>query len=126
MPKDLAVLPEPTPGGANLVDPNPMADALVALGGNAPNPDASSRGDGGIITYASRNGVTQSIRSVLAAEDLDFRFLDEGELLQFCRILAVVRGVVVADRHPGDFGALLRAEPERNGADFGVFSQGQR
>ena len=82
MPKDLAVLPEPTPGGANLVDPNPMADALLALGGKAPNPDATSRGDGGIITYASRNGVTEGIRTVLAAEDLDFRKRNNGLLLE--------------------------------------------
>jgi hypothetical protein len=33
MPEDVAVLPEPTPGGTNLTDQNPRADAIVALGG---------------------------------------------------------------------------------------------
>ena len=32
-PKDYEVLLAPTPGGANLVDPQPKADAVVALGG---------------------------------------------------------------------------------------------
>ena len=31
-PKDYAFLPAPTPGGGNLTDPNPKADAVVALG----------------------------------------------------------------------------------------------
>ncbi len=82
LPKDLAVLPEPTPGGANLVDPNPMGDAIAALGGKAPRADAPSRGDGGIITYASRNGVTADIRTVLADEDLDYRKRNNGRLLE--------------------------------------------
>ena len=34
MPPDLALLPAPTPGGANITDPNPNADAVAALGGN--------------------------------------------------------------------------------------------
>lgn len=33
MPTDLAALPPPTPGGANLTDPTPFSDAIVALGG---------------------------------------------------------------------------------------------
>ena len=82
MPKDLAVLPEPTPGGVNLVDPNPMGDAIAALGGKAPKADAPSRGDAGIISYASRNGVTEDIRGILAAEDLDYRKRNNGRLLE--------------------------------------------
>ena len=34
VPEDLAALPEPTPGGSNLTDPTPFADAAVAMGGN--------------------------------------------------------------------------------------------
>ena len=33
IPENLAELPAPTPGGANLTDPTPNADAIVALGG---------------------------------------------------------------------------------------------
>lgn len=82
MPKDLAVLPEPTPGGTNLVDPNPMGDAIAALGGKAISADAPSRGDNAIISYASRNGLTADIRQVLAAEDLDYRKRNNGRLLE--------------------------------------------
>ena len=31
LPKDMNALPEPTPGGENLTDPTPNADAIVAL-----------------------------------------------------------------------------------------------
>src|SRR5690606_28482678 len=34
MPEELASLPEPTPGGGNITDPTPEADAVAALGGN--------------------------------------------------------------------------------------------
>ena len=34
-PEDLAALPEPTPGGVNLTDHNPQADAVAALGGTS-------------------------------------------------------------------------------------------
>lgn len=79
MPKDLAVLPPPTPNGTNLVDPNPMADAIVALGGK---PRAGGTVDSGIAAYAARGGVTPGIREVLAAEDLAFRQRNNGRLLE--------------------------------------------
>ena len=34
MPDSLTELPAPTPGGANITDPTPQADAVAALGGN--------------------------------------------------------------------------------------------
>lgn len=84
MPEDIAALPEPTPGGTNITDPNPDADAVAALGGN---PEALSRtgigrGDGGLVTYAARFGMAQDIRGVLAAEDLDWRRRNDGRLLE--------------------------------------------
>lgn len=82
MPQDIAVLPTPTPNGTNLVDPNPANDAIIALGGTPRGADAPSRGDGGIITYAARNGVTGDIRAILAAEDLQFRQQNNGRLLE--------------------------------------------
>jgi hypothetical protein len=82
MPEDIAALPQPTPGGRNLVDPNPAADAIVALGGTPRDENAASSGDGGIISYASRGGVTGDIRGILAAEDLEYRKQNNGLLLE--------------------------------------------
>lgn len=41
IPETIAALPAPTPGGANLADPNPLGDAVAALGGNRPGPGRS-------------------------------------------------------------------------------------
>lgn len=81
MPEDLASLPEPTPGGTNLTDPTPEADAYAALGGNAEVLTRAS-GDGGVITYASRYGVNPDIREELAAADLEWRRNNDGRLLE--------------------------------------------
>lgn len=82
-PDSFTALPTPRPGGGNLVDPNPDADAIAALGGN---PAAVSRGvpasDAGLINHASRFGVSSSIRRDLAAEDLEFRRRKDGRILE--------------------------------------------
>lgn len=83
-PEDFAALPEPTPGGANLVDPRPNEDAIAALGGN---PAVVSRGgvpsaEADLVNYASRLGRTSGIRQQLAAEDLDFRRRKDGRVLE--------------------------------------------
>lgn len=75
-PKDYAFLPAPTPGGGNLTDPNPKADAVVALGGSeaALNPNAAiPSGDAALVTASSRYGVAPDTRQALAQEDADFR-----------------------------------------------------
>lgn len=84
LPEDLASLPEPTPGGSNITDPTPEADAVAALGGN---PAVLGRtgvpaGNGGLVSYAARFGVASDIRSVLAAEDLEYRRDNDGRLLE--------------------------------------------
>ncbi len=81
MPADMAALPAPTPGGANLADARPEADAVAALGGNAA---ATNRGgtDGALVAYATRNGVSPDIRSALATEDLAFRKANDGRVLE--------------------------------------------
>lgn len=84
LPEDLASLPEPTPGGTNITDPTPEADAVAALGGN---PAALARtgisaGNGGLVSYVSRFGTSSDIRQVLAAEDLEFRRKNDGRLLE--------------------------------------------
>ncbi len=75
LPDDVSALPVPTPGGVNLSDPAPNAEAVAVLGGN-PNAlvatGAPTR-DGALISAASRNGVDPAIRETLASEDAAFR-----------------------------------------------------
>lgn len=85
MPEDLASLPAPTPGGANLTDPTPDADAVAALGGN---PDALktgtrvAAGSTALLAQAGRFGTAPGIRETLAAEDLEYRRSHDGRLLE--------------------------------------------
>ncbi|MBL3569559.1 pyruvate/2-oxoglutarate dehydrogenase complex, dihydrolipoamide acyltransferase (E2) component [Rhodovulum sulfidophilum] len=79
MPQDVASLPAPTPGGANLVDPTPEADAIAALGGNAAR---GTGGDPGLMAQVGRFGVDPSIRQTLAQEDLEYRQKHDGRLLE--------------------------------------------
>jgi hypothetical protein len=75
-PENYASLPTPTPGGTNLTDQNPQADAVVALGGNAAalnSGGAVPNSDGALVTASSRYGVDPSVRTTLAAEDAAFR-----------------------------------------------------
>ena len=55
MPTDLSALPSPTPGGGNLTDPTPRADAVAALGGNPAQLSVQGVGaaDLGLVAYAS-------------------------------------------------------------------------
>lgn len=87
MPKDITALPEPTPGGANLTDRDPRGDAIAALGGKPGKATGVPAGDRGLVAYAGRRGVTADIRTLLAAEDLDWRRRHDGRLLE--RLFAV-------------------------------------
>jgi len=79
-PPSFSELPPPTPGGRNITDPTPDADAISALGGK---PGALARpADGGIVNYASRFGRDAGIRGELAADDLEFRRKNDGRLLE--------------------------------------------
>ncbi|SIQ75168.1 Beta-barrel assembly machine subunit BamF [Paracoccus thiocyanatus] len=75
MPADLNVLPPPTPGGGNITDPTPHADAVLALGGNPAQLSAQGIGaaDVGLVNHASRLGRDPAIRQTLADEDLAWR-----------------------------------------------------
>lgn len=81
MPESLASLPAPTPGGANRTDPTPQADAIAALGGR---PELLTRGgaDAGLVNYASRFGRSATIRTELAADDLEFRRRNDGRFFE--------------------------------------------
>lgn len=81
-PEDFAQLPEPTPGGANLVDPTPHADAIAALGGRQGVTRGVPSSDAGLVAHASRYGVNAAIRQQLAAEDLEWRRTHNGRLLE--------------------------------------------
>ena len=83
LPVDLAALPDPTPGGANLTDQHPLDDAVVALGGKPPAPAAGvPAADAGLLGYSARQGSTPDIRAALAADDLAFRRKHPGKLLE--------------------------------------------
>jgi hypothetical protein len=84
MPEDVAQLPDPTPGGRNITDPTPEADAVAALGGNpaALTPGNIAAGNGGLVSYATRFGTAADIRTALAAEDLEYRRKNDGRLLE--------------------------------------------
>ncbi len=72
-PDDLTALPTPTPGQGNLTDNDPLADAVVALGGRPSTGTAVPASDGALVTAASRFGVTPNIRQDLAEADEQFR-----------------------------------------------------
>lgn len=82
LPENLAELPTPTPGGTNRTDPQPLNDAIIALGGTPQAAGSIPAGDAGLVTYAARAGVAADIRSVLATEDLAFRRDNNGRLLE--------------------------------------------
>jgi hypothetical protein len=80
-PPDFNTLPTPTPGGRNLVDPDPRAEAYAALGGRAPAAGIPAA-DAALLAHAARHGVQPDIREQLAAEDLQFRQRNRGRLLE--------------------------------------------
>ncbi|MFV0299736.1 MAG: DUF3035 domain-containing protein [Paracoccus sp. (in: a-proteobacteria)] len=84
MPPDLALLPTPTPGGANITDPTPFGDAVGALGGNPTRLANNGVGaaDGGLVSYASRYGVQPGIRAELAQSDAEWRARHSRKLLE--------------------------------------------
>lgn len=84
MPEDLSQLPAPTPGGANITDPTPLADAVGALGGNPAQLAAQGVGaaDGALLSYSARYGRQPGIREQLAVEDVEWRSQRGRRLLE--------------------------------------------
>lgn len=83
IPRDVAELPEPTPGGTNRTDPNPDADIAVALGGRErPENQAVPGSDAALLRTTGRFGVSEGIRQTLAAEDYEWRDKHRGRLLE--------------------------------------------
>ena len=83
-PDNYSELPPPTPGGTNLTDPTPLADAVEALGGRRTSvvEDGNLGNDGALLTHAGRYGVDSNIRSTLATEDRDFRRRNNGRIME--------------------------------------------
>lgn len=85
MPKDLTSLPAPTPGGKNITDPTPEADAVAALGGKRSRLDETGKvptSDRALVSAAARYGSQAGIRQTLAAEDYQWRKNHDGRLLE--------------------------------------------
>lgn len=78
-PSDYSALPEPTPGGTNRADRDPGAEAVAALGGR---PGGGGSGDSRLMATVTRYGVSEGIRQVTAAEDLEFRRNNDGRILE--------------------------------------------
>lgn len=72
-PASYTSLPEPTPGGANLTDRNPSAEAVAALGGRVTPAGGVPSGESALVAAASRHGVTPDIRPELAEADAKLR-----------------------------------------------------
>ena len=88
LPGDLTALPHPTPGGTNRTDQDPFGAAILALGGTPVAADAAlPAGDAALVAYAGRLGTDADIRASLAAEDLAYRRVNNGRLLE--RLFAV-------------------------------------
>ncbi len=83
-PDSYTSLPTPTPGGANRTDATPFADAAEALGGSGAAATTSTMraSERGVVSYASRYGVSSNIRETLASEDLEWRRRHDGRLLE--------------------------------------------
>lgn len=82
LPDNLVELPQPTPGGSNLSDPQPLNDAVIALGGKPREAGGIPAGDAALANYAGRKGTSAGIRATIAAEDLDWRRRNDGRLLE--------------------------------------------
>lgn len=82
IPDTLGALPTPTPGGANLADRNPEADAIAALGGDPSRSREIPASDAAVVAHARRYGADPGIRQTLAAEDLQWRRDNDGRLLE--------------------------------------------
>lgn len=78
LPADLQSLPPPTPGRANRVDYDPLADAVAGLTGRS-----GPAGAGGGAALVARAGAADpQVRARLAGEDAAYRASNRGRLLE--------------------------------------------
>lgn len=77
MPSDLAALPVPAPGTANLVDYEPRAEAVAGLSGK---PTLATADGSGLVARSGPGA--PNIRGQLATEDVRYRADNPGLLLE--------------------------------------------
>lgn len=106
-PTTYASLPEPTPGGANLTDRNPSAEAVAALGGRVAPAGGVPSGDAALVAAASRHGVTQDIRPELAEADAALR--KRNAFLAKFKLFRVDRYAEIYQRDSIDSGTVAGA-----------------
>jgi DUF3035 family protein len=84
MPEDFQALPEPTLDAKNRADQAPVADAVVALGGQPDRLDSPLIGSGeqSLIAAASRYGVSPDIRGTLDVESAAYRRKTRSKFFQ--------------------------------------------
>ena len=106
-PASYASLPEPTPGGANLTDRNPNAEALAALGGRVAPAGGVPSGEAALVAAASRHGVAPDIRPELSEADAKLR--KRNAFLANVKLFRVDRYAEVYDREALDANAAASA-----------------
>ncbi len=77
MPQDMAALPQPLPGTPNRVDYRPHEEAIAGLTGR---PTIAAAGGEGLV--AAAGPIDPTVRTQLAAEDVEWRRTHHGRLLE--------------------------------------------
>jgi hypothetical protein len=106
-PTSYSSLPEPTPGGTNLTDRNPNAEAVAALGGRLAPADGVPSSDAALVTAASRHGVAPDIRPELAEADAKLR--KRGAFLANIKLFRIDRYAEVYERQSLEPGKVAGA-----------------
>lgn len=87
MPEDLALLPEPTPGGENRTDQRPKDEAVLALGGTPRVAGAGVPGsDGALVSYAGRQGVAGACGGA-STSSVNWRMIDAPAASRAVRVM---------------------------------------
>lgn len=102
MPQNLAALPVPAPGTANLVDYHPGVEAVAGLTGR-PGPAGVASGS---TLVARAGGADPQIRTALATEDVEYRRTHRGLLLE--RWFAKDQNALIYEDMTLDAGAEFR------------------
>ncbi len=91
-----STLPEPRPGVASPLDPDPQAEAIAALTGAAPPPRATaiSRGEAALLAAADAQAASSEIRTQIAVEN---REIEENKPYEAPTIFELLSGEETID-----------------------------
>lgn len=108
-PSDFASLPEPTPGGTNRTDINPLGDAVAALGGRGSLLTATTlpASDAGLVNHAARYGASADIRAQLAESD-EKRRISKGRFTKLKVVKTDRYSKIYTDYHLDPYAELIR------------------